>query len=193
MNDKIVIKDRQDIIEIGFEDIEKYHGQAFIALAAVTFKAMQAAFALLFPHEPPKREEISIVTGHPGQGVRDSFEVVTRAASRGAYTVDTTRTQARLNPGVEISYSFDIVADDGRRAEIVLREGILPDRFFELFKAVRRPAVTGSEQLELDQFKAEFDLLKRSLAARILVRPASELFAIKIIPLCPRTDIDLHG
>lgn len=178
MNDKIVIKDHQDTIEIRFEDIEKYHGQAFITMAAVTFKAIQAAFAVLFPDGPPQREELSILTGHPGQGVRDSFEMVTRAVTRGAYTVDTTRPQARLNSGVEISYSFDIVTVDGRRAEVVLKEGILPARFFELFKAVRRTPNTSNEQQELEQLKLELDQLKRALAAEIIWRPASDLFTV---------------
>lgn len=180
MNDKISIKDRHDTIEIGFEDIEKYHGQGFITMAAVTFKAMQAAFAALFPDELPRREEISIHTGHPGQGVRDAFEMVTRAVTRGTYTIDTTRPQARLNPGVDISYSFDIIASGGRHAEVALKEGVLPPRFFELFKAVRHVPNSDSEQQELDQLKHEFDQLKRALAAQIRVRPASELFTVKV-------------
>lgn len=180
-NNKIIIKDRQDTIEISFEDIEKYHGQGFIAMAAVTFKAMQAAFAELFPDVPPQREEISVHTGHPGQGVRDAFEMVTRAVTRGKYTIDTKRTQARLNPNADMSYSFDIIAIDGRRAEVLLKEGILPNRFFELFKTVRRVPISNKDQQELDGLKQEFDKLKREIAAQILVRPTSELFTVKVI------------
>lgn len=180
MNDKIVIKDHRDTIEIGFEDIEKYAGQEFIAMAAVTFKAIQAAFEALFPDSPPQREEISIQSGHPGQGVRDAFEMVTRAVTRSAYKVDTTRPQARLNPGVDISYSFDITTADGRRVEVALKEGVLPARFFELFKAVRRVPNSNSEQAELDRLKQEFDQLKRTLAAQIRTRPTSELFTLRV-------------
>lgn len=181
MNNKIVIKDHQDTIEISFEDIEKYHGQGFIAMAAVTFKAMQAAFDALFPDGPPQREEISILTGHPGQGVRDAFEMVTRAVTRGNYTIDTKRTQARLNPNADMSYSFDIIAIDGRRAEVVLKEGVLPNRFFELFQMVRRVPRSKKDQQELDRLKREFDRLKRGIAAQILVKATSELFTVKVI------------
>lgn len=181
MNNKIVIKDHQDIIEIGFDDIEKYHGQGFIAMAAVTFKAMQAAFEALFPDRPPSREEISIHTGHPGQGVRDAFEMVTRAVTRQAYIIDTNKPKARLNPNADMSYSFDIITNDGSRAEIELKEGILPDRFFELFKAVRKVPSSTEEQQELDKFEQEFDQLKRALAAQIIDKSLSELFTVKVI------------
>lgn len=180
MNNTIVIKDHQDIIEIGFDDIEKYHGQGFIAMAAVTFKAMQAAFQALYPDRPPQREEISIHTGHPGQGVRDAFEMVTRAVTRCAYTIDKSRPQARLNPNADMSYSFDIIAANIGRAEVVLKEGVLTDRFFELFKAVRQVPNSNAEQQELNKFKQEFDQLKRALAAQIIVKPISELFTVKV-------------
>jgi hypothetical protein len=181
MDNKIVIKDNQDLIEISFDDIKKYHGYGFIALAAVTFKAMQAAFEALFPDRPPSRTEIRIHTGHPGQGVRDAFEMVTRAVTRNAYTIDTNKPTARLNPNADISYSFDIISDDGTRAEIDLRVGILPNRFFELFKAVRKVPNSTEEKNKLDNYKQEFDQLKRTLAAQILDKPLSELFIVRVI------------
>lgn len=170
MTQKIVVKDRQDTIEIGFDDVEKYHGWGSIAGAAVAFKALQAAFTELFPDQPAPREEIAITSGHPGPGVRDAIEMVTRAVTRGAYTVDTTRPQARWNPYRALSFSFIVAAADGRRAEVVLREGVLPARFFDLLEAVLLPD-SGKERQELDQ-------LKRALADEIMGPPASEIFTV---------------
>lgn len=181
MSNNIIIRDNQDLIEIDFEDIKKYHGRGFLAMAAVTFKAMQAAFEALFHDKPPSREDISINSGHPGKGVRDAFEMVTRAVTRNAYTIDTNKPNARLNPGVDISYSFDIIAKDGSRAEIALKEGILPDRFFELFKEVRKTPSSIDEQQKLDECKKEFDLLKRELAPQIIDKSVGELFTVRVI------------
>lgn len=122
----IAIKDRQDIIEIGFDDVVKYHGYGSVTGAAVAFKALQAAFTELFPDEPAPREKLSIVSGHPGAGVRDAVEMATRTVTRGTYTVNTALPQARWNPYRKISFSFVVTVADGRQAEVALREGVLP-------------------------------------------------------------------
>ncbi len=94
MSERIEIKDREETIVISFADTEKYHGSYAIAGAAVAFKILQVAFAELFPDRTPRREDITIISGHPGPGIRDAFEMVTRVVSRGAYTVDATRQKA---------------------------------------------------------------------------------------------------
>lgn len=173
MNDKIIIKDRQDTIAIGFEDIEKYHGQAAIAMVAITFKALLAALAALAPDEPPRRDDISITSGHPGPGVRDTFEMVTRAVTRNAYTVDTTRLQARWSPHTEASYGWDIkLASANKHVEINLKDGVLPARFFELQDRARRKVATADDEQELVA-------LKRKIVDQVLPKNASELFDIR--------------
>ncbi|MFH5181319.1 hypothetical protein ACHHV8_00960 [Paenibacillus sp. TAB 01] len=44
----IHVLDDQDQIEIGFVDIEKYHGKLALMAVAVSFRAQQAAFKVLF-------------------------------------------------------------------------------------------------------------------------------------------------
>jgi replicative DNA helicase len=173
MNEKIVINDQHDTIEIGFADIEKYHGQQFIAGAAIGFKALQAAFAVLCPDRPPQREELTIVSGHPGLGVRDAFEFVTRTVVRGGYTVDTTLPKGRWNPYRSYANSFVITLADGRQAEVVLKEGILPERFFFLGNLGVTGVISAAEQQEVVA-------LKRALADQLVSRPASELFTVEV-------------
>lgn len=173
MNDKIAIKDHQDTIEISFEDVEKYHGQAAIAMVAVTFKALQGGFAALLPYRLPQREELIINIGHPGPGVRDTFEMVTRAVTRGSFTVDTARPKARWSPYSELSYSFTIGLKDGREVELVLKEGVLPAAFFELSDRVRRAVASAAEQQELVD-------LKRAIVKQVLPRATSELFTVEL-------------
>lgn len=175
MSEKIIIKDQETPIEISFAEVEKYHGQGAIAGAAIAFKVLHAAMAQLFPGGGAKREEVSITSGHPGPGFRDAFELVTRAVTRGAYTVDRTRPKGRLNPYSDLSYSFDVEVSDGRRAEVVLKEGILPRRFFDLMDAISRGEASEEER------RLELPTLKRTIAAQILPRPASELFLVEVI------------
>lgn len=164
----ITVLAEEEPIEIGFPMVAAYHGQSALAMAAMVFQAMRAAFDVLSPGKPPARADISIVSGHPGPGVRDSFEAVTRAVTRGAYTVDPSRPEARFAPGHDISYSFRITVG-GRTAEIALLPDALPKRFFALVFAKSRTA----EQ------ERELSLLKRSIAKDVLAREPGDLFTIR--------------
>ena len=165
----IKIMAEEEPIDIGFPMIAAYHGQAALAMAAVTFQAMRAAFAALSPGKPPARRDIAIISGHPGPGVRDSFEAVTRALTRGAYTIDRSLPEARLVPGHDISYSFRITLG-GRTAEIALRPDALPERFFTLNFTMQR---SPEQEHELSQ-------LKRSIAAQVLAASSDDLFTMRV-------------
>jgi hypothetical protein len=158
----------EEPIEIGFPMVAAYHGQSALAMAAIVFQAQRAAFALLSPEAMPARRDISIVSGHPGPGVRDAFEAVTRAVTRGAYVVDRSLPGARLAPGHDISYSFRITLGQ-RTAELALRPGVLPERFFELVFAKNR---TAAQERELSA-------LKRSVAEDVLAKEPDTLFTMR--------------
>lgn len=164
----ITVMAEEEPIEIGFPMVAAYHGQSALAMAAMVFQAMRAAFAVLSPDKPPARRDISIISGHPGPGVRDSFEAVTRAVTRGAYTVDRSLPKARFAPGHDISYSFRITVD-GKSAEIALLPDALPERFFALVFAKSR---TAEQESELSK-------LKRSIAEEVLAKEPGDLFTIQ--------------
>lgn len=163
----ITVQAEEEPISIGFDAVAAYHGQAALAMLAVTFQAQALALSLLSPAAPARRNGISIVSGHPGPGVRDAFEFVTRAVTRGAYVVDRSLPQARLAPGFDISYSFRITLE-GKTVELALKPDALPVRFFELnFTANRN-----------DSDNAELSLLKRTIAEDVLNRSGPDLFVI---------------
>ncbi|GLK67328.1 hypothetical protein [Hansschlegelia plantiphila] len=166
----ITIQGEEEPIAIGFSAVAAYHGQAALAMLAVTFQALKTAIALLSPEAPPRRDDISIVSGHPGPGVRDAFEFVARAVTRGAYAVDRSLPEARLAPGFDISYSFRITIG-GRTAELALRSDALPERFFSLNFT---PDRSTDENAELSR-------LKRAIAADVLAGPAHALFDVRIV------------
>ncbi|WP_245325209.1 hypothetical protein [Bradyrhizobium sp. CCH5-F6] len=164
----ITIMAEEEPVEIGFPMVAAYHGQSALAMAAIVFQAQRAAFAVLSPGKIPARRDISIVSGHPGPGVRDAFEFVTRAVTRGAYSVDRTLSEARLVPGHDISYSFRITLGE-RTVEMALRPGVLPERFFELVFAKDR--TTAQER--------ELSALKRSIAEDVLAKDPGALFTMR--------------
>lgn len=167
----ITIEGEEEPIRIGFEALATYHGQGALAMLAVAFQAQVAALARLSPDGPVRRERLSVLSGHPGPGVRDAFEFVTRALTRGVYVVDRSLPEARLAPGFDISYSFWVTLDD-RTVELALEPGVLPERFFALtFKRERSEAEN-----------AEARLLRRAIAEEVLAKPAESLFSIRALP-----------
>lgn len=166
----ICVMAEEEQVVIDFEAIAAYHGQAALAMLAIMFQGLRAAFAKLSPNIPPRRKDIVIVSGHPGPGVRDAFEFVTRAVTRNAYTIDRSLPDARLNPRADMSYSFRITLGD-KTMVAALRDNVLPQRFFEF---VSMPHRSPAEE-------AEFSSLKRQIAVRVLTSEPDSLFALGAI------------
>lgn len=165
----IHVMGEEEAIDIRFDAVAAYHGQAALAMLAVTFQALKLALDTLSPSAPPRRQDISIVSGHPGPGVRDAFEFVTRAVTRNAYTVDRSLPEGRLVPGADISYSFRVTLN-GKTAQVAVRPGAIPERFFTLnFAKARTP-----------QDDAELSALKRSIAVDVLEAAPQSLFTLTI-------------
>ncbi|KPF99907.1 hypothetical protein IP86_08085 [Rhodopseudomonas sp. AAP120] len=162
----ITVEGEEELIHIPYDAVAAYHGQAALAMLAVTFQALRLMLPALSPQRPPRRVDLVVISGHPGPGVRDAFEFVTRAVTRGVYTVDRALPQARLCPGVDMSYSWRVLAGD-RHIGAALRCGVVPERFFELI-------ARGSERSEAET--AELSVLKRSIADDVLAASPDALF-----------------
>lgn len=164
----------EEPITIHFSALAAYHGQSALAMLAITFQGLRASLQRLSLGSLLSRPEVSVVSGHPGPGVRDAFEFVTRASTRGAYVVDRSLPRSRLNSKANLSYSFRVFAR-GRTVEAALREGILPQRFFDLFELVAADS----------SYAAELSALKRTIAADALGSNPEDLFDIieeRIVP-----------
>lgn len=155
-------------LEFEFRDLVRYHGHAALSMLALTFRAQEVAFSRLCGDAPPARDAISVISGHPGPGVRDAFEMITRAVTRGAYTVDRSLPGPRLNPATEVVYAFRIAVDGAGEQHLAVREGVLPDEFFRLIVTEKTPAQ-----------ERRFAEIKREIAAAVLARPdPADLFVL---------------
>ncbi len=163
----VSVMGEEEPISISYDFLAAYHGQSALAMLAITFQVLRATLPILSPDRPAPREGLSVLSGHPGPGVRDAFEFVTRAVTRGAYLIDRSLPDARFNPAANISYSF-VISLGGRQVRAALNSGVLPTRFFELLSAKDKT----------DEDLAEFSRLKRSIAKHVLDQDAASLFAI---------------
>jgi hypothetical protein len=167
----IKIKDQQELIEISFSELRKYHGGAALMALAVGFRVVQAAINELFGAEPPQRKSLKVLSGHGGPGFRDAFEFITRAVTRGDYEVDVNYPNAQYDPFRKQSYAFVVTADNGASLEVALKPDFLPAIFYEYMEKGRKQQIT---ELEITQF-AE---LRSQLCERALAASQAELLTI---------------
>jgi len=159
------VLDQGESIAISFDDLVKYHGRSSIAGVAHAFKAMERAFPLLSPGEPPERYDITVESGFPGGGARDAFEMVTRAVTGDRYglTSKPAGTEAPEAPG---GHFFFRIGYRGKVVDLVARAGLVPDEFLHV-ACMESP--TPSEALRAQQLKEE-------MAERLLSLPANEVY-----------------
>ena len=161
----LVVLDQGAPIAISFDDLVKYHGRSSIAGVAHAFKAMERAFPLLSPGQPPERYDITVESGFPGGGARDAFEMVTRAVTGDRYrpAPDHAGAEAPEAPG---GHFFFRLRYRGRVVDLVLRPGHVPEEFLQL---ACREAPTPAEAVRAQQLKEE-------MAERLLSLPADEVY-----------------
>lgn len=161
----LTVRDQDDVISISFDDLVKYHGRSSIAGVAHAFKAMERAFPLLSPEQPPDRYDITVDCGFPGGGARDGFEMVTRAVTGDRYrvTLELAGPEAPEAPGGRFCFR---IGYQGSQVDVVLRDGFVPDGFIEL---ACREAPTPDEARRAQELKEE-------MAERILSLPPEDVY-----------------
>jgi len=161
----LVVLDQGASISLSFDDLLKYHGRSSIAGVAHAFKAMERAFPLLSPGEPPERYEITVESGFPGGGARDAFEMVTRAVTGDRYGLasEPVMADAPEAPGGHFSFRLGY---RGTVVDLVARAGLVPEEFLQL---ACREAPTPAEAVRAQQLKEE-------MAERLLGLPADEVY-----------------
>ena len=161
----LVVLDQGGSISISFDDLVKYHGRSSIAGVAHAFKAMERAFPLLSPGEPPERYDVTVESGFPGGGARDAFEMVTRAVTGDRYRPATEAAPAEA-PEAPGGRFFFRLGYRGAAVDLVLRPGLVPEEFLRL---ACREAPTPAEAVRAQELKEE-------MAERLLSLPADEVY-----------------
>lgn len=147
-----------------FEDLMRYHGAGSPGGVAHAFKVLERALPLLSPDEPPERREIAIRTAFGGPGVRDAFELVTRAVTEGRYSVDPELARPQRGRAME-RFVFELT-HRGRQVTLTVREGFVTEEFIDLARTEPR---SQDEERRLDRLKLE-------MAERVMGAPAEAVY-----------------
>ena len=165
----LVVLDHGEPISISFDDLLKYHGRASIAGVAHAFKAMERAFPLLSPGQPPARYDITVQSAFPGGGARDAFEMVTRAVTGDRYEVapELAGTEVPEAPGGRFFFRLSY---RGTVVDLALRQGLVPEEFLQV---ACREAPTPAEADRAQELKEE-------MADRLLKLPPGEVYDAEV-------------
>jgi len=166
MADVLRVQERGQILDFSFADMLRYAGPYSPAGVATAFKAMQRAFALLSPTEPPQRRSVRVRTAFQGPGARDGFEAVTRAVTEDRYTIDLNLERPDRGRKLQ-SFVFELGIGD-RSATLLLRDGFVTDEFIDLASKSGR----GPEE------ETRLDALKADLAQRLLGASAEDVYEV---------------
>ncbi|NLU60780.1 hypothetical protein HCA61_00675 [Rhodococcus sp. HNM0563] len=153
-------------IDFTVDDVMKYHGPGFPGGVAHAVKVLERALPVLSPDSPAERREITVATAHRGQGVRDTFEAVTRAVTEERFAVDSTLERSDRGSTLE-RYVF-VLTYRGTTVRLEIREGFVTDEFISLGRKADR---TETEN-------ARLTVLKQEMADRLLAAPADEIYDI---------------
>jgi hypothetical protein len=164
MGASIAILDHGRPLSLDYPALLAYHGGGALAGAAIGFRAMQAAAAVLGAERTWDRKDLLVVSWHDGPGIRDAIEFVTRAITRGRFELRVG--EGPHNCAALTAFRFEL-SDGTRTVALRLKDGVLPPRFLELAGTERRSA----------QQQGELDGLKSTVAAEVVARPLSKLFA----------------
>ncbi len=166
--DNLSIYDEAGPLEIGFDDLRKFHGSASICGLTVSYVVMQAAWREL-GGGPLSRQQISVETGFPGPGARDGFEMVTRAVSREAYHIRTdVAPDDRIAEAAKGAYFFRFLTPDNS-VSLGLAPSAVPDEFVPFRRHVLSGEATDSEQKAFRALQLEFSSFLQGAANREVV------------------------
>lgn len=173
-NDIITIKDQDSVHTLTYQDALNFHEGTSWFGVAVAFRALQIAGETLSNADGLwHRNQLYIVSGHPGPGVRDAIEYVTHCVSMDHYRL-TEEVAGQTSCGADMKFHWWV--SNGQQTAIVdLQQGFVPMSFTDRLDRL------GTDK-ELSNDQALFDAEKKKLADELFQSTAADNFRCQLFP-----------
>lgn len=173
----IRIVDNDKVLTIDYQGSMTHHTSSLWWGTAVGYRAMQMASTALSDDFLWNRNDLTVVSGHPGPGVLDSLNYVTSCKDNNRCTVmENPNCVGRCNSEMKFEWW---ISDTQRTAHVKLREDFVPKEFYELVDNLVNEESTGEDQ-------RRFELFKVNLSTRLWVASLDENFSVEYgAPLKP--------
>lgn len=149
-----------------YDDLKSFHkGDSWFG-CTVGFRAMQLAAREFSQPTPWSRDGLSIISGHPGPGVKDAIELITATVSSGKFQLHESIDNKDGNSGCNSSMRFEWwITKNDKTIHIKLRDGIVPDSFLQLLDRLNADAYPDDNEKNNDL--KQFDLMKQELSSTL--------------------------
>lgn len=147
---EIHIEENGALLTRNFEDALKFHqGNAYWG-CALAFRMLQYAEKLLSREKLWERHSLTIESGHPGPGVRDTIEYVTGCISAGRFKLTCNTSEARCVSGMDYSWQL---CDGKQCLKLKLAEGIVSSEFLQLLDTINLNEANELQYQRLESLK----------------------------------------
>ncbi len=165
---RVRIAEGDSVLTLDYDGAVSAHAGTLWWGAAVGYRAMQAAALALSDDGLWCREDLYLVSGHPGPGVLDALDYVTGCRRRERLKVlENPRCSGMCNAEMKFEWW---VCDGSRTAAVKLRDDFVPPSFYQLTERL-----FGQVS---DEDKRLFELFKVTLSARIWNGALSDNFSV---------------
>lgn len=174
----IAVKDGADILNIGYEDLIKYHGYNMIGGVALAYKILLWGIPKL-TEQVPERGKFYFYSGigPGGQGVIDAVEMALRVKTYNALGLD--KSWSMDKPGAYCPggghYYFEI-GYDGRKLCLGVREGVIPQEFINMSELAGSKNQAGKSLTEEED--AYLHRLRYELSEAVIAADPEDLFFV---------------
>ena len=168
---KVRILDRGEVLTLSYDGAMTAHMRSLWWGTAVGFRAMQAAAIGMSKESLWSRDNLYIVSCHPGPGVLDSINYVTRCVERDrCHVIQNPNCMNKCNS----SMKFDWWVSDGEKTAIVkLRPDFVDLGFYQLADRLGSPN-------ERDDDRKLFEIYKVNLSTLIWNAPLEDNFNVEL-------------
>lgn len=168
----IRINDGTDVLTLDYDGAVCDHPGSLWWGTAVGFRAMQVAALALSKDELWTRENLYIVTGHPGPGVRDAINYITKTRDEGNYHIIAAK-DCEMQCNSKMKYEWWV--SDGRQTAFVdLRRDFVPVGFYSLSDRLGMPDISKDDLTLFRNFKV-------NLSTRIWNAPLMDNFNVTMM------------
>jgi hypothetical protein len=167
------IRSGGEVLDLDYHGAMTAHESSLWWGTAVGFRAMQAAAVALSADTLWSRDDLYVVSAHPGPGVIDAINYVCKVVDRGRFLCIR---EKDCGKGCNSSMKYEWWVSDGERtATIQLRAEFVPWSFYELSDRLGTPQQTKADV-------RAFEIFKVNLSSKIWNAPLAESFKATLTP-----------
>lgn len=173
----LTIKVNGKPMHIDYRELETIHcGDSWFG-CTVGFRAMQIAAITFAKTSPWSRDDLYVVSGHPGIGVKDAIELVTQCVSAKRFRLlDESDTK-----GCSRDMKFEWWLSNAlMTVHIKLHDDIVPEPFYQLIDRLSQDRYNTDNEQTND--RAIFNQYKTDLSLQLWQQPLDTLFNVDIVP-----------